>query len=663
MIENDLLSEEEQIKLPKSNINNTYKYNYNYYSPNYQRDLNPTSYKLDNNDIRQFNTSPKTYQDNAIYKRINNINHHHHCHLSRDHSHIIHHTPQCRSRSNSPSPIKNISQPLYHTYYNSNTFKELPNKTNFIYNNDKFGNSQNFFSDELSNDISINNNNNNNNISTLRFNENNGIIHNNPIKEINHSKAMDFDDYMTKLVYNKYNKMKQFNESYYLKKQFGDETNYTNINNTFNDDYIKDEFDTMRKNLEKKYQLYNIITKYDNMNLGNNLEENINKNEEDEDINNKKNKEKKNKRKSNKNKKRKGHNNNISSSSSEAEFDSSPEKNNFVKDDNNKRNIIQKTFNENIGLKNSSYYSSTFNRVKDTDKNINNEQNINNSNLLEYLKKENDEIKNLNNNYKQTLDTLFYFLNNVFHKFKRNDDEQNQNNQNIDVFDISKDVNNIENLSKKLINLESLINENSKNDIKNKLKLNSLLMITKENSLQLPEPSKLEKFNDLIEGLNEKCFSFKEDNNNFIERYKNDKTNNNNVQIKQISELNNNENIPENKDIINNNNINNENDKCVACLLGCNVSKRGYSPMRYNPNNNKEERRDDSADLLDKYNEKKEKKEKSANIKNNREKNNLNKRNNKSTKAKSGNSSLINSSNNSRRNSKSINLHKKIWKK
>ena len=661
MIESDLLSEEEQIKLPKSNINDTYKYHYNYYSPNCLKEFKPISNRNDNNDIKQFNTSPKTYQNNPIYKKINNVNHHHHCHFSHDIRHI-HHTPQCRSHSNSPSPIKNISQPLYYTYYNSNTFKELPNKTNFIYNNDKFGNSQNFFSDELSNDISINNNN-NNNISTLRFNENNGVIRSNPIKEINHSKAMDFDDYMAKLVYNKYNKMKQFNESYYLKKQFGDETNYTNINNTFNDDYIKDEFDTMRKNLEKKYQLYNIITKYDNMNLGNNLEENINKNEEDEDINNKKNKEKKNKRKSNKNKKRKGHNKNISSSSSEAEFDSSPEKNNFVKDDNNKRNIIQKTFNENIGLKNSSYYSSTFNRVKDTDKNINNEQNINNSNLLEYLKKENDEIKNLNNNYKQTLDTLFYFLNNVFHKFKRNDDEQNQNNQNIDVFDISKDVNNIENLSKKLINLESLINENSKNDIKNKLKLNSLLMITKENSLQLPEPSKLEKFNDLIEGLNEKCFSFKEDNNNFIERYKNDKTNNNNVQIKQISELNNNENIPENKDIINNNNINNENDKCVACLLGCNVSKRGYSPMRYNPNNNKEERRDDSADLLDKYNEKKEKKEKSANIKNNREKNNLNKRNNKSTKAKSGNSSLINSSNNSRRNSKSINLHKKIWKK
>ena len=656
MIENDLLSEEEQIKLPKSDINDNYKYHYNYYSPNCQKDLKPMSYRNDNNDIKQFNTSPKTYNNNPIYKKINNINHHHHCHFSHD-IRYIHHTPQCRSHSNSPSPIKNISQPLYYTYYNSNNFKELPNKTNFIYNNDKFGNSQNFFSDELSNDISINYNNNNNmNNSILRLKENNVINDTKKINEINRLKAMDFDDYMSKLVYNKYNKMKQFNESYYLKKQFGDETNYTNINNTFNDDYIKDEFDNMRNNLEKKYQLYNIITKYDNIKLGNDFDENINKNEEDEDINNKKNKEKKNKNKSIKNKRKKGHNKNISSSSEEPDFDSSPEKNNFVKDDNNKKNIIQKTFNENIGLKNSTYVSSTFNRVKESDRTLSNEQNINNSNLLEYLKKENDEIKSLNNNYKQTLDTLFYFLNNIFHKYKKADDEQNKNNQNNDeIFDISKDVNNIENLSKKLINLESLINDNYQNDIKNKLKLNALLMITKENSLQLPEPSKLEKFNDLIEGLNEKCFSFKEDNN-YIERYKKD---NNNIKIKKISELD--ENIQENKDIINN--INDDKDKCVACLLGCNVSKRGYSPMRYNPNNsNKEERRDDSADLLDEYNKKKGKTIDSNKIKDKSNKSNKNKRNFK-TISKSGNSSLINSSSNSRGNSKSINLQKKVLKK
>ena len=652
MIENELLNEEEQVKLPKNNINDNYKFHYNYYSPNFQRDINSLSNKMDNDDIKQFNTSPKTYHNNAIYKKLNNINHRHHYQFSHDHRHI-HHTPQCRSHSNSPSPIKNISQPLYYTYYNSNNFKEISSKPNFIYNNN-FGNSQNFFSDELSNDNSINYNNNNNN-STLRFNENNDIINRNKINEINHLKAMDFDDYMSKLVYNKYNKMKQFNESYYLKKQYGEETNYTNINKTFNDDHFKDEFDNMRENLEKKYKLYNIMTKYDNINLGNDQDENINKNEDDEDINNKKSKEKKDKKRPIKNKRKKRHNKNISSSSNESDFDSSPEKNNFVKDDNNKRNIIQKTFNENIGLKNSTYVSSTFNRVKDSDKNIINEQNINNSNLLEYLKKENDEIKNINNNYKQTLDTLFYFLNNIFHKYKKTDEEPNNNILNNDIFDISKDVNNIENLSKKLINLESLINENNKNNIKNKLKLNALLMITKENSLQLPEPSKLEKFNDLIQGLNEKCFSFKEDNN-FIERYKKDNIiNNNNIKIKKISELDIDENIEENKDFINN--INNDKDKCVACLLGCNVSKRGYSPMRYNPNNNIEERRDDSADLLDEYNKKKEKSIDNTS----KTRSNRNKRNCK-TISKSGSSSLINTSNNSRKN-KSINLQKKILKK
>ena len=652
MNENDILSQEEQIKLPKNNINDSYEYHFNYYSPNYHKDIQPTTYELNYNDIKQYNTSPKTFQNNPIYKKINNIIPHHHCHLSREYRHIhIHHTPQCRSNSSSPSPIKNISQPLYHTYYNSNmnefnNINNITKKNNLLYNNDKNGNSQIFFSDDLSNDFSNNNNliQKTNDNDEIYINDNNGK---------NHSNAMAFDDYMSKLVFNKYNKMKQFNESYYMKKQFGDETNYTNLNNntfnTFNDDYIKDEFNTMRKNLEQKYKLYNIMTKYDNIERANNLEENSNKNEEkEEEINNKKNKEKKNKKKSKKDKKRKKHDKNSSSSSSNnSDFDSSPEKNNFVKDDKNNRNIIQKTFNENIGIKNSSYVSSTFNHVKEKDKNINNinnDQNINNSNLLEYLKKENDEIKNLNNNYKQTLDTLFYFLNNIFHKFRK-DDKEEENNQKNDLFDLSKDANNIETLSKKLINLESLINENNKNDIKNKLKLNALLTITKENSLSLPEPTKLERFNDLIEGINEKCFSFKDDN--YIERYKNEK-NDNNIKIKNISDLEQKENIE--KDFINN--INNDKDKCVACLLGCNVSKRGYSPMRYNPNNKKEERRDDSSDLLDKYNQKKEKTKNKF----------KHKRNFKTISNNSKDNSLDVSSNNSRRNSKSMQLLKKVKK-
>ena len=646
MNENDIMSAEEQIKLPKNidDNNNSYQFHYNYNSPNYQKDLNPNIYEFNyNDDLKQFDTSPKMCLHHHITKKFNTIIPHHH-HLPRH----IHHTPQCRSHSSSPSPIKNISQPLYfRTYYNSNL--NGPYDNNLINTDDKIGNSQIFFSDELSNDFSNNNNNNN---ALQKFNENNDIDDNNininNTNGDNHLKAMDFDDYMSKMVYNKYNKMKQFNESYYLRKQFGDETNYTNINNTFNDESINNEFNTMRKNLEKKYKLYNLITKYDNLNLNNdNIDENINKNKEDEEeeIDDKRNKEKKNKKQLKKNKKKK-HGKKISSSSSDNEeyFDSSPEKNNFVKDEKNNRNIIQKTFNENIGQKNSSYVSSTFNHVKDKDNANNNESNISNSNLLEYLKKENEDLKNLNNNYKQTLDTLFYFLNNIFNKYRKGEEEgENQYN---DLFELSKDINNTKDLSKKLINLETLINDNDKNN--NKFKTNSLLIMTKENSLKLPESTKLEKFNDLIEGINEKCFSFKNDDDNFIERYKNDKSDNNKIKNNNIIKIN--QEINKEKEFINkvNNQNDNDKDKCVACLLGCNVSKRGYSPMRYNPNNKKEERKDDSGDLFDEYKEKKEK-SKSKN------KRNINKI------SKSKDNSIDNSSGNNRKN-KSMTRQKKVWK-
>ncbi len=642
MIENDIMNAEEQIKLPKNitdnNNSNSYKFHYNYNSPNYHKDLNPNTYEFNyNDDLKQFNTSPKLCHHHPNFKKLDTIIPHHHCHLPKHN----HYTPQCRSHSSSPSPIKNISQPLYfRTFYNSNL--NGPYENNLINNNDKMGNSQIFFSDELSNDFSNNNN------ALQKLNENNDIDNINKIGE-NHLKAMDFDDYMSKLVYNKYNKMKQFNESYYLRKQFGDETNYTNINNTFNDESINNEFNIMRKNLEKKYKLYNLITKYDNLDLNNNnIDENFDKNEEEE-INDKKNKEKKNKNKLKKNKKNK-HRKNISPSSSDNEeyFDSSPEKNNFIKDEKNNKNIIQKTFNENIGQKNSSYVSSTFNHVKDKDNINNNESNMSNSNLLEYLKKENDELKNINNNYKQTLDTLFYFLNNIFHKYRKGQGENQINN----LFDLSKDINSTENLSKKLINLETLINDNDKNI--NKFKTNSLLMMTKENSFQLPDLSKLEKFNDLIEGINEKCFSFKNDDDNFIERYKKDKNDINNNKIRNNNIIKINQEINKEKEFINKINNQNDNDndkdKCVACLLGCNVSKRGYSPMRFNPNNKKEERIDDSGDLFDKYNEKKEKnKSKSKN------KRNINKT------SKSKESSLDNTSGNNRKN-KSMTKQKKIWK-
>ena len=73
--------------------------------------------------------------------------------------------------------------------------------------------------------------------------------------------------------------------------------------------------------------------------------------------------------------------------------------------------------------------------------------------------------------------------------------------------------------------------------------------------------------------------------------------------------------------------MNNDGDRCVACLLGCNVSKRGYSPMRYNPYDKNVLRIDDSGDLLDRYNELRKNiiKEKEKDNQNEREKKKINK--------------------------------------
>ena len=188
--------------------------------------------------------------------------------------------------------------------------------------------------------------------------------------------------------------------------------------------------------------------------------------------------------------------------------------------------------------------------------------------------------------------------------------------------------------------------------------------MTKEFSIQLPQPTKLDLFNDLISGINEKCFSFKDEN--FIEKYKNnsinkddkdqdkDKNKNNNQNRNTINIDNNIDNKNLDQNLIDK--INNESDRCVACLLGCNVSKRGYSPMRYNPYEKNVLRIDDSGDLLDRYNELRENVIKEKEIQEKKEKNNIQKI------PKSRDSSKNNTQNNSRRNSKSNKIKKKIWK-
>jgi hypothetical protein len=162
--------------------------------------------------------------------------------------------------------------------------------------------------------------------------------------------------------------------------------------------------------------------------------------------------------------------------------------------------------------------------------------------------------------------------------------------------------------------------------------------------------------------LNEKCFSFKDEK--LIETFPNDnnkKYDKNIINNSNYIKINNaNKNIMSidkdskhiDKQIIDK--MNNESDRCFACLLGCNVSKRGYSPMRYNPYTKNELRIDDCGYLLDKYNELKASFDNENIGKFNTEKSMYHRlpKNNKNSK--------YNSLNNSRDNNKFV--EKKIWK-
>ena len=105
-----------------------------------------------------------------------------------------------------------------------------------------------------------------NNLYTKKIRENeidksNSFFNSNSMNdnELNYLNVLAFDEYMSKVALNKYNKIKQFNESYYIKKQNGEEDINNNISNL-------DDLNLMKKHLDKKYQLYNLISKYDQIN-------------------------------------------------------------------------------------------------------------------------------------------------------------------------------------------------------------------------------------------------------------------------------------------------------------------------------------------------------------------------------------------------------------
>jgi len=679
-------SAEQEINLPEDNISNlnknNFKYNFSYDNKilktklqSYLNNNNSFSYKYPQKSDNSFNINRQS--DNITPHKHHHLIHvHHHCNSPHSHSHSASHS--CSS-SCSPSPIKNVSQPLINSNFQNlfNSSNEPQNKKKLIYINEK------------SNDLSSSHTNDYiNNLYTKKIREHeidksNSFFNSNSMNdnELNYLNVLAFDEYMSKVALNKYNKIKQFNESYYIKKQNGEEDINNNISNL-------DDLNLMKKHLDKKYQLYNLISKYDQINYekkGKQEREereeeeeesnNFNRNESNKNINNENydvntkdisnerirnldiDIDKYNEKINNYNKKRKtkidieknmkkitqhqknkyiqknnikNYENNLSKSSQSYDclFSADKNKNNFVKESNNNKIMIQKALNENIGPdhNNNFIFSSQYNIEKKNQENKNDKENynlynkpdnLNNQSLLDYLKKENEDLKKLNNSYKHILDTLFYFLNNISLKYHKEEGKQKQ------LFDLSKDLNDTENFSKKLISLEYLVNESQdkflviKNDNNNKginidennnihdKERKLLLSITKENSIQLPELTKLDLFNDLVKGMGEKCFTFK--NEDFIGNNSNTNSNryykNSNYLKNLINTENNKRDID--KELIEK--MNKENDRCVACLLGCNVTRRGYSPMRYNPNNKKELRIEDSSDLMERYNDLKDK--------------------------------------------------------
>ena len=483
------------------------KGSFNEYSPNCSG-TNENTLTSMNNSLNKLN---KTFSKNnpIIYKGFQNIfvpqkkNTNLNIHYSSLYNSNSH------SSSDSLSPIKNDDyyctnfNKTYYNYKNRNLIKE-----NFNYNyNDGLSNCSDIINKT---DIQINNNFKN------KIFENKNKINNN-WKQINHLNALNFEQCMSELVNNKYNKIKNFNNSYYLK------------NRTNEEDKIYD-LKTIEKTLDEKY---NEISNLNNFYLGN---------------------------KNNDFKKSKNYNNNFSSfHSSESHEHSLQHKDNI----NNKKystNKIQKAFRQNIGIVNNARVISSFHHYPEEKINyINNKDiinNLNNDGLLEYLKKENNEIKKLNHIYKELLDNLFYFLNNISNKYSKIDDinkEMEIDNNMVQFFDFSKTLNNIDEFKNNLKNLENIIDKNIYNQkfISNK---NNLLSITREYSFIYPEFNRIKQFNNLIENLNVKCFSFKDDD------------------INKNNSLDNHKNIKLNKAMING--INENNDKNKANILGCNINKK-----------------------------------------------------------------------------------------
>ena len=159
-----------------------------------------------------------------------------------------------------------------------------------------------------------------------------------------------------------------------------------------------------------------------------------------------------------------------------------------------------------------------------------------------YLKEENHKLKKTNFAYKQLIDTLFYFVNSLSHKYSYNKT----------FFEIAYYVEHLDELTKSLLDLDKYIANTIDLSLieKKHQELLSSLKITNEFQLTLPiVPEEKYKEKTLPTNKHQPIYSFGGD-----EEMKSDS-----------------------KD------RGKDGKGCVACLLGASVSQRGYSPMKCNP--------------------------------------------------------------------------------
>lgn len=167
-----------------------------------------------------------------------------------------------------------------------------------------------------------------------------------------------------------------------------------------------------------------------------------------------------------------------------------------------------------------------------------------------YLKEENQKLKKTNFAYKQLIDTLFYFVNSLSHKYSFNKT----------FFEIAYYTEHLDELTKSLLELEKCIASSIDLTILQRKHQEFLAQLKVTNEFQITLPiineDELNKYKEKdLPNRHHPIYSF---GDGLKEQKSVDSTNTQHVHEKDGRE-------------------------CIACLLGASVSQRGYSPMKFNP--------------------------------------------------------------------------------